>query len=314
VYGISIFFFAGAGRTLAGLVRRREAVFGPVAGLLVVASIAWSTAHFGNVLGPAKAYFLGIEHAQHLFVPNGWEAQSLTNSEPTPGLFGGTSRLVHAESRLAVVVGQDEQKDARYALPLVVIFVVLSAWIVAASTRIPWTATMGAALLLTLGLLIAGRASDTRSSFAFVEQVHRLDAGTTATVEIPLGTEVRKRLVAGIEGGSHAALFGAYYRGSTPPTATMDGSPIKVLGSITKGLWLLDPSDLVAAIRASRAGYLSIRFQGGEGLWLGGWQPSGLQGRRFLIGKDEQTSGVFPAVELRLLRDLEGREPFFFAF
>src|SRR5262249_5377361 len=62
VYGTSLLFFAASGAALARSCRRWPSKGHAVGVVLVVLSIVWSGAHFAGVLGPAKAYFLGLDH------------------------------------------------------------------------------------------------------------------------------------------------------------------------------------------------------------------------------------------------------------
>lgn len=315
IYGISLFFFAGTGAVLAALARRREGVFAPLAVLVVVSSIAWGTAHFGNVLGPAKAYFLGFENARDLFALSSVQAQSLTDAEPVPRLFGGSASLAAAglSSSSAPAFAYPPDKSPWQAFATTALFIVLAVALLACLARIAWTGAVAALLLLFLLARAGGDATQPSVALFDIDQAIPVEAGKSVIYEVAMGSYLRRRLSAGVQAGGVLTIFPALYRGDAPPVIEVDGKPIRVTGGHEEGSWPLDSKDVLAAFQGS-PGMLKVTIPAASAGYLAGWQARGLPGRRLLHAGGEHPSRVLPAVELRLMRDRRSRAPLLVAF
>jgi len=279
-----------------------------------VLGLAWTTAHLGNVLGPAKAYVAGIDGTRPLFAPGGWEVQSITQSDPVPRLFGGQKTL--AESGLGKIPPLDagrEGKSGAYAslanAPLVAIAVAMVIVVI----PLGWPSAAALALLLSLVATLAGQLASTHASVSAVERVLRIPAGHSLTYHVNTSSDLRKRLLAGLDGKGLVTFFPAFYNGEKPPVVTIDHRPVSLAGRYHGGNWALDPDDLRASL-ASVPGILRVTFAGGDDVWVGGWQSPGAAGRRLTLGDHDVVGAALPALELRLIGDRRTGVPVLVAF
>jgi hypothetical protein len=309
VYGIAIFFFAACGGVLARAIRRRRAVFLPAGIALVVLSILWTQAHLVNILGPAKAYFLGIDHAEGLFVP--WEAASLTGQEPTPRLFGGSATLAEAgASRALPPMDMPVGEKARYSIAATALPALLVALFTGLLWRVRWWAGLAAGALLVAVPAAVGHLARIPPTVASGDAIVRLEAGTRLSYEIVLAEDIRRRLQAELALGRVVVLPPA---GLAPPAIPQ----VKVGGALipsspaARGTIALDSTALGRALAADGGNRLAVIFVAAGESALSGWQRTDLPGRRLSGVVDSQ---ALPAVELRVVRDIETMSPVLVAF
>lgn len=314
VYGVSIFFFASCGAAIAARGRRLPSKGLPLGSAVVLVSLLWSTAHLVNVLGPAKAYFLGPRHSGALFIPGGWEAMSLTGAEPTPRLFGGKASL--AEAGITGVLPSTplpKYRGPRYAVFASALFAVLAGLLLVIASPLGWRVS----LVVTVGLLgasvMAGKAMRSFAHVSIPESSHRIDAGRPQPVvyEISLAESVRTRVVTELRNGRVATLFPAHFTGREPPILRVGATQVP-LARWTEMVWSIDAPTLLAALATPNA-RLSITLSGSDQPVMGGWQRVGLPGRR-LVSPEAGGPPTLPAVEIRLLRDLKSGAPVLIAY
>ena len=315
IYGISIFFFASCGAMFARLIRVRRAVLLPLACLVVVFSMAWSTAHFANILGPSKAYFLGMDHASHLFGKGAWEAASLTGNEPTPRIFGGSAPL--SEAGLSEVLPATTIRDStsiEYSLYASGLFASLIAALLVFAARVRWRMALLAASLLLSASALCSRLVDNDIAITTVDRVFRIDPANKVTYEIALSDRVRNKLIAGLREGMVVTLFPGFYTGPVPPEVRIGNRPVPFSRRLNRANWLFDSPELLAGIASTGGGKFEITFAGGDETWVGGWQRNGLPGRRFTSSHSTVQPAILPALEIRLVRDATSLTPLLVGF
>lgn len=311
VYGISLFFFAGCGAAIARSLHGRRFARNAAGCALIALCVAWSTAHFLNVLGPAKAYFLGMEYAAHLFTPGGWQAASLTGLEPTPRLFGGAATLAEAGLQASTAAPLPPAGNVKYALAASAPIVALAAALAGLCFGGSAAAIVAAALLSSSvagALLFPGSPGATP-----IHRTYAIEAGRTLVYRVALSDETRSRLASGLDEGRAPVLFAGFYDRRDAPVVRIGGRDVRAVRKLNRTNWLLDPGDLLGALR-SGSRELEIAWPGGPDHWVGGWQRTSLASRRIVVEGGGPEPAVLPAVEIRLLRDAASVAPVYVGF
>ena len=313
VYGVSIFFFASAGALLASLVARGRALSFSLAAAVVCMSVVWSTAHLVNVLGPTKAYMLGMQSATHLFGLAPWDAVALTGREPSPRVFGGAASLIEAGlSTDLVQTPIPRQLGVRFSVSATALLAAVCAILVALATRLGWRiGVMGAALAIAMPAL-GGAGIRDLATVVVPDQVHWIERSASLAYEVELSSSVKKRLLAGLQQGYVVVLFPAYYTGDSA-VVRIGTQGVAIDRKINERNWLLNSADLIRGLSAADSPKLSVTFAGGDDVTFGGWQRVGLPGRTLQSAASGRMQAL-PAVELRLLRDAQSWIPVMFAY
>lgn len=324
VYGASLFFFASCGAALSRLHAKSRSAFVAGAAAMLVLSAAWSLAHHANVLGPAKAYFLGVANLPvELFVPGSWEALSLTGAEPTPRMFGGAGGLDAAGLSLDLPrASSPPYRGMPQALLAGALLAGLASLLFALAARAGWRTTMLVACALLAIPTVAGRSLPGFPRVSVPERV--IEVAQPLAYAIDLSEEVRRRFRADLSEGRAVVLFAWHYNGEAPEVR-LGGHPVRLDRKVAApdwivnarlpetGSWVANAGDLRRALEAAKNGRLEIGFAGGAGVHLGGWQRQGLPGRA-VEGSAARAAPIVPAVELRIYRGDERGAPVFFAF
>ena len=303
IYGISIFVFAACGAAIAAGARRRARVFVPLGMALGALMLAWSLAHTVNVLGPAKAYFLGMEYGANSFAR--WEAVSLTGAEPTPRIFGGTASIADAGLSTSLpLLGTPAGQAPVFAVAAGALIAIACAMVLMGFAGLRWRLALAAAAAMLALAALGERSPAVPRGFAYMDRVKAVDR-TPLRYEITMAEPVRRRFADGVRAGRAVALYPAAYSGSADPMVTVGTQPVRVskrYGRFVQAEWLLDHGDLQRALDQPDGARLTITFPAAADAWVGGWQRMGLPGRQ-LGGVESGVPPALPAVEVRMLRD-----------
>lgn len=313
VYGTAIFPFAACGWVLARLIQRDRFVFVPVGVAVAIFSLAWSTAHFWNLLGPAKAYFLGMEHARGLFHVPAWEAENLTGLEPLPRLFGGNADL--GSAGLTHELPRTQVAPARnfgYALMASAIFIVLFAAWLAIGARKSWRVILLSTVALCTIAWLNSRESVGSLAVESFDQVAVSDARRALTYEIDLDASARQRLSRGLSEG-YVPLFFCPFAAAFPPRVRIGERDIGLDPLRSGFLWRMDVHALSEAL-SSGGDVLRVRFAPAVDTRLAGWLAPELPGRRLRFDGAHEPPHALPGVELRLVRDVETMSPIWIGY
>jgi len=303
IFGISIFFYASLGMILSRLIRSKRSVWLPSSCILLVISLLWNTSHFFNYLGPAKAYFLGLDYAEGLFRSVSWNAVSLTGIEPTPRTFGGSSTLSEAGlSRILPTNIVPEPSSFKYALYAQALFVILTIYFVKLVMRFNWHLT-GAIFLLLLTFSGLSTRLKINESVASIDQAYQLEPGDSLKYKIELSSQFHENLTLALREGKIVALFCSCSLTLDPPEVRIGSRRIPLVEKLSERTWLIDSTSLLASLTSTNGKELEIQFHGVTGGWLGGWQSVGLPGRYVIATQRLGQSKILPAVEIRLLHD-----------
>ncbi len=296
VYGCTLLIYAAIAGLLARFCRRGGAIrtCAVVAFVVViVAQIAWTTAHLHGHFGPVKSYLLGFGLRSALYSEPRPTVLSLTGAEPTPQLFGGRADLTAAGLSVAAAATPG-RPSFRRALAARSMFYVLAGALVLLAVR-PTARAPSFVVFLLIAFGSTWLSVLTYQSSPVVTPVDRainLAPAERVRYEIDVSQPFVRELRVQVQ-PEDTLEVGLYASGAADARAS--------IGERTWALRLPEAAipvdEALAAFEGSRR--LSIDVVARQPVFVRGWQRVGLPGR-VLESPMREGALVLPAVELRL--------------